>query len=356
MNLRTSFRHAVRILMGVMAPIGCLYPLQAEDRLPNAAALPSSMLVKEAGERWAARGFTTHTARVNGATLQIAEAGMGDPVLLLHGYPETGEAWRLVAPELAKSHRVIIPDLRGMGLSEATPGGYDLANVAEDLHQLVRSMGFSRVKVVGHDWGASVGSVYALRYRDEVTDLAFLESALPGAGFESLWNFSQPNPGFTFIPFLLLGASDAIGDTTAELMRGREDIFLMHLWASFTGDKQAAPYGTWAPYIAAMARPGVATSSSSYYRDAYLSAAQVRRLAVRKLQIPVLSIAGEKGIGTHQEALVRAVADNLAGLMVIPGSGHFLPEERPREVTAALMAFLADRPSGGPAQTTASPR
>lgn len=83
-----------------------------------------------------------------------------------------------------------------MGLSEAAADGYDLGNVAEDIHQLVLSMGISKVKVVGHDWGAAVGAVYAMHYQNEVTRLAVLESALAGAGFEDLWTFSKPNAVF----------------------------------------------------------------------------------------------------------------------------------------------------------------
>jgi pimeloyl-ACP methyl ester carboxylesterase len=76
--------------------------------------------------------------------------------LQTHGYPQLGEIWRFIAPELAKSHRVVIPDLRGMGLSEAATSGYDLGNLAEDMHQLVLSLNLSSIKVVAHDWGAAV--------------------------------------------------------------------------------------------------------------------------------------------------------------------------------------------------------
>ena len=307
------------------------------------SALPDAKLLAESTARWAKRSFKTRMVSVQGINLHVAEAGQGGAVLLLHGYPQSGEVWRFVAPELAKTHHVIIPDLRGMGLSDAAAGGYDLANVAEDLHQLVLSMGISKVKVVGHDWGAAVGAVYAMRYQNEVTRLAFLESALAGAGFEDLWNFSKPNAVFTFIPFLLMGESDSPEDTTAALLKGRESIYLHHLWATFTGDKQAAPFAGWAPYVAAMARPGIARSSSCYYRAVYTTAEQVRtRLARKKLEIPVLAIAGEKGIGANHEALVRAFASNVTGNIVIPGAGHFLAEERPTEITAALKTFLAD--------------
>jgi pimeloyl-ACP methyl ester carboxylesterase len=201
-------------------------------------------------------------------------------------------------------------------------------------------MGHKRVKIVGHDWGAAVGAVYALRYRQEVTKLVFIESALAGCGFEALWSFATPNQALSFIPFLLFGGADPAMDTTAELLHGREEIFLRHLWTTFTGDKIAAPFESWAPYVAAMARPGVATSSASYYRSAYETADQVHALVAQKLDIPVLAIAGEKGIGAHHRPLVEAFAQQLHDDVILGGGGHFLPEERPREALAAIVPYL----------------
>jgi pimeloyl-ACP methyl ester carboxylesterase len=300
-------------------------------------------LVSQTKDRWAKLGFETHIIKINGVDLHVAMAGQGDPVVLLHGYPQSGEVWRFVAPELAKTHRVIIPDLRGMGLSEVAKGGYDLSNVAEDIHQLVRSLGYNKVKVAGHDWGGAVGATYALRYRDEVTKLAFLESALAGAGFEDLWTFTKPNGFFTFIPFLLMGEVNPSGDITAELVRGHEEIFMRHLWIISTGDKQASPFSSWTPYIAVLKRPGLVASGASYYRSAYESADENRTLlATGKLTIPVLAIAGEKSIGVHHEQLVRNFAANVTQNIVLTGAGHFVAEERPADVTSAISAFLTN--------------
>ncbi len=315
-------------------------PLALRQATESAPAFGDDALRIQCKQRWAARGFTTRMVRVNGVMLHVAEAGQGDAVLLLHGYPQSGEAWRFVAPDIAKSHSVVIPDLRGMGLSEAANGGYDLSNISEDLHQLVLSLNLSKIKVVGHDWGGAAGAVYAMRYRNEVTHLAFLESALAGAGFETLWNFSRPNGVFTFIPFLLMGESDPETDSTAELLKGRESVFLRHLWATFTADKTSAPFEGWSAYVEAMARPGIAASSSSYYRSAYKSADQVRELVKEKLAIPVLPVAGKEGIGGNHEALVRAFASNLVDNILIAGAGHFVAEERPPELAAALRKFL----------------
>lgn len=161
-----------------------------------------SDLEKQTKQRWADQRFETRKVRANGVDLHVVEAGTGDPVILLHGYPQSGESWRLIAPELARSHRIVVPDLRGMGLSAAPARGYDLKTVAEDIHQLAVGLGMAKVKVVGTDWGGAVGAVYAMCYRDEVAKLAVLESSLPGAGFESALDFSQRNDLFTFVPFL----------------------------------------------------------------------------------------------------------------------------------------------------------
>ncbi|MBO0719930.1 MAG: alpha/beta fold hydrolase [Blastocatellia bacterium] len=294
-----------------------------------------------AASRWASLGFDTRIANVNGVSLEISEAGQGELVVLLHGYPQSGEIWRGIAPGLARSHRVVVADLRGMGLSQVAPDGYDLANVAEDIHQLVAGLGYQRVKVMGHDWGAAVGAVYALRYRDEVTRLVFIESALAGCGFETLWNFATPNPVFSFIPLLLMGDGNSDIDITAELLRGRETAYLRHLWTTFTGDKIAVPFESWAPYVAAMERPGIAASSASYYRSVYESAEQARALVTQKLELPVLAIAGAKGIGAFHKTLVEAFARNLYADLILDGGGHFLPEERPQEVLTAAIPYLA---------------
>jgi len=168
---------------------------------------------------------------VNGENLHVALAGTGSPVVLLHGYPQSGEIWRFVAPELAKTHRVIIPDLPGMGLSGIASEGYDLPRVADDMHELIARLGHGQVDVVGHDWGGALGAAWALQHRTDIRKFTFIDSALGGAGFEGLWAFDRPNPAMTFILFLLT-------DPLAEcLIVGREEVFLHHPWNTFTHNK-----------------------------------------------------------------------------------------------------------------------
>jgi pimeloyl-ACP methyl ester carboxylesterase len=302
---------------------------------PATAMTASAAQSTQADVTWGDVRFKKQFVTVNGARLNVLTAGQGEAVVLLHGYPQSGHIWRYVAPELAKKYTVIVPDLRGYGESEITAGGYDMLNVGKDIRELVRHFGFSKAKVVGHDWGGAAGYAYAAQYRDEVTKLAFMESALVGAGFEQLWNFAAPNPGFTFLPFLLMG------DITQELMLGKEEAYLRHLWNMFTGDKQALPFSDWQPYVTAMKRPQGAIGGAQYYRAAYESMPQIKKLNETKLSIPVLSIGGEKSIGVNQEAFVRAFASNVSKVLVLQGAGHFVAEERPAEVNQALREFLA---------------
>ena len=149
-------------------------------------ARPLESLLRDAAQRWKAVGFETKRIRVGQINLQVASAGKGQPVILLHGYPQSGEVWRRVAPELAKERRVIVPDLPGMGLSDIKQRGYDLLSIAEDIHTAASAFGLKDVDLIGHDWGGAVAVVYALRYRSDVRRLTFIESAVGGAGFENV--------------------------------------------------------------------------------------------------------------------------------------------------------------------------
>lgn len=314
------------------APDGTVYQV-VDVFLPDRSA----DLHERAGERWAARGFESSTISFNGVDLYVATGGAGSPIVLLHGYPQSGEIWRFVAPELAKTHRVIIPDLRGMGLSGIAGDGYDLPNLADDIHQLIAKLGVGQVAVAGHDWGGAVSAVYALRYRSEVRKLAFIESAVGGGGFESLWVFDRPNPAMTFIPFLL---TDQLAESLAA---GREEMFLHHLWNTFTYNKDRVPFAAWQPYIDAMKRPGLIRSGASFYRSVYGSVDRIQALIGEgKLTIPVLSISGQASFGAAQRRFVEAFASNIVKDVVVADSGHFVAEEQPEALMAEFRSFFID--------------
>jgi pimeloyl-ACP methyl ester carboxylesterase len=322
-------------MVGLLSMAEPLASTAAAAALPGSSSL--SALRAAAGKRWAASGFATHRVAAGGTTHYVALAGKGPPVVLLHGYPQSGEIWRHIAPVVARDHQVIVADLPGMGLSDAGQSPHTVLAAAEAIDALLQTLGIARAAVVGHDWGGAVSATLALAHRDRVSRLVFIESALAGAGFLSVWRFDRPNPKLTFIPFLLMqGTSEA-------LVAGREETFLHHLWETFTGDKAAAPFADWAPYVAALRIPGRFTAAADYYRSAYASAEDTRRLlAAGKLAIPVLPIAGAQSLGSANEAMARNFAADVRPGLVLPGVGHFAAEERAAEVSAALRAFLEE--------------
>src|SRR5580658_4629473 len=123
-------------------------------------------LRRAAGDRWAMHGFKTQVLAVNGIAIHVAAGGQGSPVVLLHGYPQSGEIWRGIAPTLALRHLVIIPDLRGMGLSDPGTEPHRLVTAAEDVNAVLAAFGVKQAAIVGHDWGGAVGATLALSHRE----------------------------------------------------------------------------------------------------------------------------------------------------------------------------------------------
>src|SRR4029453_8493249 len=125
-------------------------------------------------------GFTERDAELNGVRLHYSIGGKGSPVVLLHGYAQTSLMWRPIMPLLAERDTVIVPDLRGAGGSSKPEGGYDKKNMAVDIHELTRSLGFDRVSIVGHDIGLMVAYAYAAQFHQATDRLVLMDAFLPG--------------------------------------------------------------------------------------------------------------------------------------------------------------------------------
>jgi pimeloyl-ACP methyl ester carboxylesterase len=127
---------------------------------------------------------------VGGLNFHLAEAGEGEPVLLLHGWPEHWYAWRLVIPPLAERYRVLALDLRGFGWSDIAWEGFEKENMADDVANVIAALELDRVRVVGHDWGAWIGYLLALRRPELVERLVMLSAPppTPRPSLRGLWN------------------------------------------------------------------------------------------------------------------------------------------------------------------------
>jgi pimeloyl-ACP methyl ester carboxylesterase len=268
-------------------------------------------------------------ANVNGIRLHYLIAGEGEPVVLLHGYAETGHMWRPLMPELAATHTVIAPDLRGAGESSTPVGGYTKAEMAQDIHAVARKLGFERIRIVGHDIGLMVAYAYAAQYPGEVERIVLMDAFLPGVGdWRSVWLMRD------------LWHFHFYGKTPLALVHGRERIYFEHFWNDFAANpKHSVPERDRRFYAKAYGRPGGMRAGFEYFRAFERDAEDFARFAQTPLSVPMLVLTGEKASGEFLIQQGRLVAKNVEGV-VVRGSGHWLMEEAPKQVIPKLVEFL----------------
>ncbi len=274
-------------------------------------------------------GFKTQSVAVDGGTVSVTVGGSGPPVLLLHGYAETSRMWRPLAKALAPRFTVIAPDLPGIGDSSIPTTGIDMKTSAERVHAAVKALGYTKLRVVGHDIGLMVAYAYAAMYPQEVEKLALMDAFLPGvSGWEAVYN----NPGIWHFRFY--------GATPEALVKGRERIFFEHFWNNFAADKtRSIPEADRIAYTQAYARPGRMAAGFAYFASFPKTAVDFSELAKTRLAIPVLSIGGEKSLGDALGVQAKLVATDVT-VVVLKNAGHWILEERPEETMAALTRFL----------------
>jgi pimeloyl-ACP methyl ester carboxylesterase len=274
--------------------------------------------------------IAVRTAVVDGLTLQYLEAGRGPAVVLLHGYAETSRMWRPLMPRLESNHRVIAPDLPGIGGSGVPKDGLDMKSAAVRVHALVRQLGIDRAVVVGHDIGLMVAYAYAAQFPNEVEKLILMDAFLPGVeGWEAIYN----NPAIWHFRFN--------GPTPEILVKGRERAYFEHFWNDFAADKtRSIPEAERQAYTTAYARPGRMRAAWSYFVSFQQAATDFAQLSRTKLPMPLLTIGGEKANGTALTAQGKIVATNVTSV-VVPNTGHWLMEESREETIAAITAFVS---------------
>ena len=274
-------------------------------------------------------GFRTQAVAVDGGVVSVTLGGSGPPVVLIHGYAETSHMWKPLAKALAPRFTIIAPDLPGIGDSSIPKDGIDMKRSAERIHAAVRSLGHSKVRVVGHDIGLMVAYAYAAMYPQEVEKLVLMDAFLPGVGgWEAVYN----NPGIWHFRFY--------GAAPEALAKGRERIYLDDLWNNFAADKnRSIPEADRRAYTQSYARPGRTAAGFAYFASFPKTATDFAELAKTKLAIPVLSIGGEKSLGEVLGAQTKLVASDVT-VIVLKDTGHWMLEERPEETIAALTRFL----------------
>jgi pimeloyl-ACP methyl ester carboxylesterase len=278
-----------------------------------------------------------HTAQVNGTRLHYVTAGEGPPVMLLHGWPQTWYEWRHVIGLLASDHRVVAPDLRGFGYSAKPSAGYDAVTMAADLAALSDHLGLRDVTVIGHDWGAVFGYVYAARTPEQVRALGIVEMALPGVGV--MEQAIAPAPHGNFLWHM---GFQSVPDLPELLIAGKEKPYLRWFFEHFAYDPGAITAADLDEYVDAITQVGALRAGLAVYQDFFASADQVTELAKTPLEIPVRAYGGEACLGGLTLTSVQAVAPAASG-GVIERCGHWAAEERPEFVAGIVRELAASR-------------
>ena len=302
-------RHSVSAVIAVLA-FTVFVPSARADIIP----LPATFKVRD--------------IVTNGATIHVRAGGKGPAVVLLHGYADTGDMWGALAIELAARYTVIIPDLRGLGLSKAI-GGFDKKTQAGDVVGVLDALKVGKTAVVAHDIGNMVAFAFVAQHPDRVTKAVFMDAPIPGVG---PWEEILKSP--------LLWHFRFGGPDMERLVKGRERIYLDRFWNEFSADPRRIDEATRVHYAKLYARPGVMHAGFSQFAAFDQDARDNQEFLSRgKLTIPILAVGGEKSFGSTMATVMRAAASNVEEV-VIPNSGHWLMEEQPQATIAAVRTFL----------------
>ena len=280
---------------------------------------------------------TSHFADLSGVTLHYRRSGQGEPVVLLHGIPQTSHEWRYVIPRLAERHTVIAPDLRGLGDSSRPPDAYDKKTLGADIAALVIDhLGFKKFHLVGHDWGGPVAFSVAAHHPDAVRTLTILDVVIPGDGGD----FSQGGRRWHHAFFRTL-------DLPEQLCFGREEMVINWLFENYGHRANCISEADKAEFLRTYKKPGAFRALLEIYRALPRDAEDNRNILLRKgkLKMPVLALGGDKSFGRGNECIesLHRVAENVRG-GIVRDCGHWIAEEQPDFLIEQLLALYDEFP------------
>ena len=271
-----------------------------------------------------------------GLRMHVAEAGQGDPVLLLHGFPQNWCEWRGVIPALAENHRVIVPDLRGSGWTDAPRSGYDRDQLLADVVALFDTLEIDRVHVVAHDWGALIGFMLCFEQPERVR--SFMSIAIPHPYIRFT---PKAVPAFRHLWFQYVVATPGLGP---RLLRSGRQRFVRRIIRGFSSPQTTWDEADLEVFAARMREPARARAASSLYRGLILP--EIGRIAMgryrsRRLSTPAVILCGADDpvmrvdlLGGYEEH-----ADDLT-IDVVPNASHFIPDEQPEAVAARALELI----------------
>ena len=280
------------------------------------------------------RQFQSKTATANGIKIHYVIGGKGEPLVLLHGWPETWREWKPIMPTLAQQYTVIAVDIRGAGQSERPAGGYDKKTMAADIHALVQTLGYPQIYLLGHDIGLMVAYAYAAQWPDSVKKLILMDAPLPGTPlFEQIshdprtWHFAFHNAE----------------EFPEYLTAGREKWYLGHFMKTVADDKSVITDALVSEITRPYATPGGMHAGFAWYRAFEQDGKDNKIFFEKKLPMPVLGVSGDALLPqteSYVAVMMRPLAENVQSAL-IAHSGHWLTHEQPAALTQAVLAFLS---------------
>jgi pimeloyl-ACP methyl ester carboxylesterase len=287
-------------------------------------AMPNAVLIKPYR-----RHFRAEKIKTDGATIYVRTGGRGPAVVMLHGFGDTGDMWAPLTAEMVSDRTIVIPDLRGMGLSSHPETGYDKKTQATDIARVMDKLGIGKADLVTHDIGNMVGYALAAQYPDRISRWVAMDAPLPGIG---PWDEIIRSPVLWHFNFR--------GPDVERLVKGRERIYLDRFWNELSAKPKSIGEATRRHYAKLYARPGAMHCAFNQFAAFSQDAIDNKQFAAKaKLTMPVLAIGADKSFGAAMADDLRFVATNVTSA-VIANSGHWLMEEQPAATVAAIRAFL----------------
>ena len=278
--------------------------------------------------------FTSRYIDTGELRLHAVTGGDGPPLLLVHGWPQTWYAWRMLMPTLARDFSVVAVDQRGIGLSDKPQDGYDTGTLANDMVALMDALGYRRFAMYGTDVGMPIAYALAADHRGRVDRLVVSEAPLPGI---------SPSPPLFLPPplnaMLWYLAFNQLPEINEQLVTGREDIFFGAEFDASAGAHKLPDYAV-RYYIDTLKDPGHLRGSFEFYRAIPTTSAQNQKRKTQRLTLPVLAIGGAESSGEGVGNTMKLAADDVQ-TMVLADCGHWVAEQAPEQLLAALTAFLA---------------
>ncbi len=275
--------------------------------------------------------FKHAMANVNGVNIHYVIGGEGEPLVLIHGFGQNWFMWDRLLPELSKHFTVIAPDLRGSGESDKPASGYDKKTMSTDIHELVKSLGYKSINLVGHDIGLMVAYAYAAQFGDEVKKMALLDALIPG--IEPVWQqVSTTVWHFGFFSRPIAG----------DIVAGHEREFMTDFWPQVGHVKDPFTKEETDEFIRAFATKGATTGGFHWFGEFPQDVKDNHEFMKKKLKMPLLAMGGEYFSAPFLATHCRLVADNVSETKIL-GSGHWIVQEQTAQVQKGLTDFFVTK-------------